>query len=69
MRVRLLGAPSTAAAARMLHPPLVSRRFIRRYSNLHVPNRIATHTTTLRVHLRVAELIIPSHSALQQQGS
>lgn len=29
-RVRLLGVPSTAVAARLTHPPPVSRRFTRR---------------------------------------
>lgn len=67
-RVRRFGAPNTAVVARMIHPPLVSRRFIQRSSNLRVPNRIATRMTTLPVRLRVVERIIPSPSALQLQG-
>ena len=67
--VKHLEAKNTAAEAHMVHPPLVNLRFILRYSNPRVRNRIATLTTTLRVLLRVVEQIIRSRSALQPLGN
>ncbi|KHN39889.1 hypothetical protein glysoja_020629 [Glycine soja] len=67
-RVRLFGALSTAAAARMAHPPRVGPPFTRRCSRLLALGRIATHTMTLRVRLRVPASIIPLPSVLPLQG-
>jgi len=66
--VRLLVAPSTAAAARTAHPPPVGPPFTRRCSRLLAPDRIATRTTTLPVRLRVPALIIPLPSVHPLQG-
>ncbi|KAG5111551.1 hypothetical protein JHK82_040774 [Glycine max] len=60
--------PEYCCSDAMPHPPHASLPYTRRYSNPRVPNRIATHTTTLRVRLHVQELIIPLHSTLQPQG-
>lgn len=57
-RVRLLGARSIVAAARMGHRRLVGRRFTRRCSSLLARNRIATHTMMLLVLLHVLLQII-----------
>jgi hypothetical protein len=67
-RVRLLGAPSTAALARTVHRILVSRRITRRCSKQHVRERIATRMMMPRVRLHVKGQIIPLHSALHRQG-
>lgn len=67
-RVRRFKAPNIVVVAHMVHPRHVCLRFIHKYLNLHVPNRIAMRMTTLQVRLHVPELIIPLLFALPPQG-